>query len=879
MELIIPHINTDFDALASALAASKLFPQAKLFFPGAQEHNVRDYLTRFGGLFPEIIKAKKLRARHLTKVILVDVSHAERLGEFSNLLDQPGLTILRFDHHPGPSHLKNEFHHQQAGANVSLMIRLLQAKHLEVTPDEATLLALGIYEETGHFTYTSTTAVDFEAAAWCRRQGADLTVVMDFLKHIFSTLQQALLDDLVKSRETVTVRGVPISLAIAERDSFVEDLAVIASRLKAMENLPVLMVFCRMGTRIYLVARSSRVEVAADQMVSLLGSGGGHHTAASGLVKDHSLVELKERFLKGLDRVVQAIAEVAGIMSHPVMTVTRETTVAQTQALMSRSGHSGLPVVEQSRLQGLVTRQDIEKALQHGLGSSLVGDYMNTQIKSLSPRTPLTEVQDLFLSQHFDYLPVVEKEKLIGMVTRSDVFRIMVERKNMIQLGEKIEGSNPFFFEPHHRLKDLVNERLPRRLQDILHTAGLLADQLGMNAFVVGGFVRDLIVGHENWDIDIVIEGNGLAFAQELGRKYKGKTKTHERFRTAVVNLPNGHKIDVVTSRTEFYDRPAALPRVQQASLKYDLYRRDFTINTLAMQLNHDRFGRLLDYFGGVQDLRDGLIRVLYAVSFVDDPTRIFRAVRFEQRLNFKIDPDTRRYMDHALRLDLVRKLSMPRIFDELMLILAEDQPEKAIAQLGAMGVLGWIHPQLKTTSLVLQYFDLAWECLAFAIVYLQQAVDKRTIYLMALLDGLNTKDVLNLAGRSQFPKALKELLHLQKIKGDQARRRLELMDSYRPSQVVRLLRPLPLEVLLYEMARSSKKETAQAFRQYLLHWRHVHPILSGRDLRKLGYPPGPVYEKMLTKLRNGRLDGKIASRRDEINCLQHYYPLPETRP
>ncbi len=342
MELIIPHMNTDFDALASALAASKLFSRAKLFFPGAQEHNVRDYVARFGSLLPEVIKAKKLRAHKLTRVILVDVSHAERLGEFRTLLDQPGLTILRFDHHPGPSPLKNEFQHQQAGANVSLMIRLLQSRHIEVTPDEATLLALGIYEETGHFTFNSTTAVDFQAAAWCCRHGADLNVIMDFLRRPFSTAQQALLDDLLKSRETRTLHGVSVSLALAERDGFIEDLAVIASRLKEIENLPVLMVFCRMGNRTYLVARSSRPEVAADQMVALLGSGGGHHTAASGVVKGQSPAALKELFLQSLGRVVHAPENVAGIMSHPVITVDRAATVAETNALMGRIGHGGI---------------------------------------------------------------------------------------------------------------------------------------------------------------------------------------------------------------------------------------------------------------------------------------------------------------------------------------------------------------------------------------------------------------------------------------------------------------------------------------------------------------------------------------------------------
>ena len=874
MELILTHINADFDGLASVLAAGKLYPNAHIFLPGSQEYNVRDFIKQYPDLFPKLVKARFLRNKLFEKIILVDVSTAERLGEFRRLLDQGTPVIISYDHHPDKKNRLGTHgrYCKKVGANTTILIQALQEKKIILTAMEATLLALGLYEETGNFTYTSTCSEDLAAAGFLISQGADLTIVSEYMKRPFRKEQQLLFEDLIKSRITRVIQGVEISLVQAQREVFIEDLAVIVNRIKELENLPVLFALCRMHARTYVIARSSFPGVDGGKILTAF-QGGGHATAASAVLKNTDISGLRRKLLARLKHEIPKTAVMASIMSAPVVSVTAAATVVQARKMMMRFRHSGLPVTDKNQLVGIVTLHDLDKAYHHGLEQVIVQEVMRPQPVTAGPEETLSSVRRKMIDKNISYLPIVTKGKICGIVTKSDILRHGREEEFYPVIKSYFSSweEGPL---DRAQIRRMLQERLPERVVTLLHTAGEVADHMGIKAYVVGGFVRDIILQVENLDVDIMVEGDGIAYAAVLAERVGGHAKSHERFGTAKIHCRGSFVIDVASARTEYYVSPAALPQVEAASLKYDLFRRDFTVNAMAISINPGRFGELVDYFGGLHDLHAGLIRVLYALSFVDDPTRIFRAIRFSQRFGFAIEPDTRRYIQHALKRDLMGKLSRPRLFDELMLILKEDQPLKALRCLDQLRLWPWIHPALKSMKKVLAHVETVWETFAFVILFLEDEIDQSAVYLMTLLTPLSTVQMLELAKRCQFPKKITEMMLVQKKTGDRAVDALGKMAGAQAMGTVRRLKNIPVEVLLYEMNRNRKQPAGQLIRKYLTRWRDVKIYTTGRDLKKMGYTPGPVYERILKKMLALRLERKIITRQDEIKYLRKNFPL-----
>ena len=238
------------------------------------------------------------------------------------------------------------------------------------------------------------------------------------------------------------------------------------------------------------------------------------------------------------------------------------------------------------------------------------------------------------------------------------------------------------------KINERVRQRLSPALQGILDQAGSLAGEMGFHAYIVGGMVRDLLLGSDNFDLDIVVEGDGIRFAGCLAERLQATVKSHERFGSATITFPDRPRVDIATARTEIYERPAALPRVTPGSIRDDMRRRDFTINSLAISLMPAEFGRLLDFFHGVRDLRERHIRVLHEQSFMDDPTRIFRAVRFEARLGFRMVRSTEQLLVEALSRSILTELEDYRIAAELRLILEEPDPARSLKRLAQLGVI-----------------------------------------------------------------------------------------------------------------------------------------------------------------------------------------------
>jgi tRNA nucleotidyltransferase (CCA-adding enzyme) len=274
---------------------------------------------------------------------------------------------------------------------------------------------------------------------------------------------------------------------------------------------------------------------------------------------------------------------------------------------------------------------------------------MSARVATASPDTPLAELQRPLASGD-ERIAVVEDERIVGVVTRSDLLRA---------LGEQAA--------PPERLGPMLTHELARLepLQPVFEAVAAISEPYE-GVYLVGGTVRDILLGERSFDVDIAVEGDAIALAQALADALGGRVRAHDKFGTAVVLYAEDERVDVVTARTEFYDAPAALPTVEHASIREDLFRRDFTINAMAVSLKGADLGRLVDPFGGRRDLEAKTIRVLHNLSFIDDPTRIFRAIRYENRYGFRMDDHTLRLARGTIEMGLVGDLSSARLRDEL---------------------------------------------------------------------------------------------------------------------------------------------------------------------------------------------------------------------
>jgi tRNA nucleotidyltransferase (CCA-adding enzyme) len=466
-------------------------------------------------------------------------------------------------------------------------------------------------------------------------------------------------------------------------------------------------------------------------------------------------------------------------------------------------------------------------------------------------------------------MPVVENSHIVGAITRTDLLRSLYEsllRKSRITGHEKLTEKPSI----GKNLSSSLKSSFPSEIVNLLRLSGEIARDLGFSAYLVGGSVRDLLRGEKNYDIDIVIEGDGMAFAQNLGEQLHVKVKTHKRFGTAVV-ITDFLKFDVATARTEYYESPAALPRVAMSSIKKDLYRRDFTINTLAIMLNPESFGKLIDYFGAQRDIKEKTIRILHNLSFIEDPTRAFRAIRFSERFGFKISKHTRNLIKTAVRINLFDKLSGTRIYDELNLLFAETEPVNAIERLSNFDLLKFIHPSLIITKTLEETFHAIQETYAwFKLLFFEEELNRSHLFLMALLDELNPEERREALQRlSVPPTARKEILDGI----EQSKKALAQLRGASQKKIYYTLTPLDIPTILFTMARAKDEELKKAVSLYLTTLREIGPELTGKDLKVMGYTPGPQFKRILTSLLEARLERQIKSREEEVQFVKKNFP------
>lgn len=878
VEVITTHINADFDALASMLAAAKLYPEAMLVLPGSQERNLRNFFVESVCFLYNFVKVKQVPFERVRRLIVVDTRQMERIGALARLAQDPEVEVHAYDHHPDTDNdVKADFQIvEPVGATVTLMSRLLKAKGVELSEDEATILMLGLHEDTGSFSFVSTTPADLEAAAWLLSQGAVLSMVSSMITRELTSMEVGLLNELISKAETQNISGAQVVVSQVSLDSYVPEFAVLVHKFMDMDQLDAVFALARMEGRIYLVARSRLPQVDAGAIAKAMG-GGGHPTAASATLKDMTLVEARERLNNVLRSQISPTMLASDLMTSPVISVPPETSLHEAEDVLTRYNVNVLPVATDTEVLGIITRQTVEKAIYHELGDLAVEEYMTPGVDVITPSADLIEVEQAVVERRQRLVPVMDQGKLLGVITRTDLLNSLIENPLITErLHDAYEAPRPV---RRKNIKSLMNERFPRRVMDILQDMGQVAEDLGFKAFLVGGSVRDMFLRQENLDLDIVVEGDGIIFAKRIGQtRPEVKVRTHKKFNTANLTFSGGLSMDVATARLEYYQSPAALPVVELSSLKLDLYRRDFTMNTLAVQLNPGHFGELLDFFDGLRDIKEKAVRVLHNLSFVEDPTRVFRAVRFEQRFGFKIGKLTEALIKNAIKIDAFKRLSGRRLFGEFQLMLTEEKALNCLLRLKELKLLPMFNEHIRLADKDIALLEGLEEALAwYRLSFLDQPVKQWLVYYLGLSEPLKQEQRDTLGRRLGISPKQRANLASERLKAVRALNQLQR--NHPPaSKIYFLLRPLKPEFQLFVMAKASREWAKRAVSQYLTSLSRSHPQLDGEDLKALGFTPGPLFKKILDRLQAACLDGEVLGRDQELELVRREFGTPKEK-
>ena len=880
--MITTHINADFDAVASMLAAQKLYPGSIAVFPDSNKKTRNHFFIDSMAYLFNMSPPKDILNMNVELLVLVDVAKARRIGKMAALLENKEMQIHIYDHHPeSPNDIQPDFSIRRAtGAAVTILVEIIKKKEIPITPDEATLLGLGIYEDTGSFTFSSTTPDDLEAAAFLVSKGARLDVISDMIAGDINPRQITILNELIEACVTHIINGVEVVVATIATDYYIPDLAWMVQKIAKMESLKAFFAIALMDNKIYVVGRSRMDEVDVADILSPMG-GGGHPFAASASIKNKTLAQVEIELFEQLKKKAVALRVARRMMSSPAITVESHLSCAEAGELMTRYNINAALVVKKSEspgdarhLLGLITRQVIGKALFHQLGHARVSEYMSAECQTVGPDSGLLEIQDKIIDSNQRILPVVENNVILGVVTRTDLLKTLIKKPEFYDISET-DPHKESESVPSRNIQSLMKERLPKPTLEILRQIGETAQKGGYGAYLVGGFVRDLFLYRKNEDMDIVIEGDGIAFARDYASLTGARVNAHTKFATAVIIFPDGLKIDVASARLEFYKYPAAMPTVEMSSIKLDLFRRDFTINTLAIKLNPDKFGVLIDFFSARKDIKRKAIRALHNLSFVEDPTRVFRAIRFEQRFGFKIGKLTSGLIKNAVDMDFFKRLSGKRFFNELRQILEEESPIPAIARLADYGLLRVIDEKVILNDALISMFHSVEKALAwYELLFLEESYMKWVVYFIVLTTGCDEKSSQAICRRYDIPASLETIFYQERFKADRLLLRMRRGPAPSNSEIYRRFSKFKTESLLYMMAAAKKEETKRAISLYFTHLRYVKISVTGTDLKREGLAPGPEYTEILDKIRDAALDKTIASPKDEMDFAKRQVSL-----
>lgn len=882
MDLIITHENCDFDALASTVAAAKLYSGSSIMLPQSLQPNVRSFTNLYRDLLP--LNDPKEIVKEIDSVVVVDTNQKVRLGKWGFLLDR-AKSVTLYDHHPGQVDIAAELVINEAvGATTTILLEEIIKRKIKITEFEATLFALGIYEDTGCLTYEISTSRDARAVAYLWENGLNTGIIQEYLRAPLSNVQKGLLETLLRNSELYEINRRRVLISATVLDEYVIGAAVLLQLLDEIEDTDLTIVIIQMTDSIYLAARSQDDDLNLLELLAPFAVK-GYPGAVSAHIKGMEADKAKEQVVEFLKSYLPPAISAEKIASQPVLTISSDTSINEADRLLTEHGFKGCPVVKDGRLVGIISHRDLRKGLRNNLGHAPVKGFMTRKLVTASPEQSLSELRRLMVEHNIGRVPIVDQsDKLVGIVTRSDILRHL----NLLdRRGRSVKGKTPTgsihkmkaeteFGESDddetNNLMKLINNELSARIQKILLQISRLAEQEKVKIYLVGGMIRDLLLRYPpEKDLDFVVIGDAISLAFKLQKLLGGNIRHFEQFGTASLQLDEGLRLDLVTARKEFYVSPAALPQVENSNLKNDLFRRDFSINAMACSLAVENFGELHDYYNGQIDLQNKVIRVLYQLSFADDPLRMLRAVRFEQRYDFNLEAETLASIKKAVESNVLEKVSRQRLNQELKFIYKEPAPLKILKRFDQLGLISFLYPRANPDENTWNLLSEIEEILNWAGQRnWEQKPDMELTYLSGFLYGLESTD----------QSAIIRKLYLSRERASIVRTACQgistVLDKLNqselnPSMVVNCLDPFPVEAILFAHALTERKIIRDHLKLYMDRLRFIRPGIKGSDLIKIGLEPGPYYRKIIERLKQAVLDKEVRTPQEELDYVINY--------
>ncbi|WP_457635295.1 CBS domain-containing protein [Persephonella sp.] len=862
MQVIFISEGADLDALSTAFGITLINPEAKILLPDAVSSSFRLAVKRFENK----LKGKMIKINDLKKInvlYLADTNNYKAsLKKLSDFIDENTKVII-YDHHPVRSKLpKNvEKHIKKTGSASTIVVYQLKRNKIQLSSDDATILILGIYEDTGNFTYNTTTEKDLRAAAYLIEKGADLETVKNIIEERIDQQQISIIHQLVENLQYFFLKNKKIIFSFAYSDRYIPDISGFLHMIKPLQEADAFFVMINEKGKTSIIARSKRKEIDVGKIMSYLG-GGGHFAAASATVKGLTVQEIKNYIESVLLSEAYKEKTISEFMSREIITVNKDTQIQEIKEELDKA-----PVVfvvdKKGKFLGIALSRVLKESLRHGIKDVKIENFIIDSIITFEPSTRLSEAEKTITTSSQEYFPVLENGKPVGVINRTYIIKILHgqvfdSEKDIFISRERIK---PKFLNFERNLRKYLPDHIITHLEEI----GKLSKKLGYSTYLVGGIVRDIVMSKKSLDIDLIVEGDAVKLSKEYAKLKKIPVHTFEEFMTAQLTLETGEKIDLATARKETYTHPGAYPKVEKATIKEDLYRRDFTINTLAIEITEGKFGILIDFFNGLKDIKDRMIRILHQLSFIEDPIRILRALRFAGRLGFKLGKPTEKLLKLAVDEDMLSVAPAGRINIELNYSLNEEKVIDILMLMNRYRVLHSLIPDFYMDEKREEILNRLRDTIISFEMFFGIKIDRVSNYLLALMYHLPFDISYKILQKYHFSKSVKFFEEY-----------LDARDLFqkiprKDSQLYKKIKFIKKDILVYICA-SSDIELSERIIRILKKEEEKDLLLSGKDLKEMGIPPSPVYKKILDDVFKKYLDGEIKTKKEAVEYVKKHY-------
>ena len=861
MDIVYLTEGADLDALASAYGITLLNDKAKILFPNGYSTTVRLATN----IFKEIIENKKIFPEEIKKIDKLYIVDSHNLDEpLKKLKDRltDKTEIFIYDHHPidekkeGVNYIIKNY-----GSATTITVEEIRERGINISSDEATLLALGIYEDTGSFKYNITKPQDLLATAFLLEKGANLKIIRKVLEKGITEEQLNVIKQLTDNIQYLFAEGKKIIISTAYTKKYIPDISSKIGLIRPFQEADAFFALINTSGKVSIIGRSRDKSINVGNILSYLG-GGGHISAGSATIKGLTTYEVKNYLESIILGKLYKNKQIKDIMARNVKLFSEDLKISDIKNQLK--GQQIILVKDKNnKFSGIVYTKTLNEAIKLKKENLTLSNFVIDDIITFTPDMNITEAEKYLINSSQEIFPVLKNGNVVGLVSRGFLLKaihgqIFSAEKDSFISRERIK---PKVVNYINRLRQFI----PKDTLEKLEKLGEVAQELGYRAYIVGGIVRDIVMGRKNLDIDILVEGDARELAKRFAKRYGYKVNIYGEFLTAQVILSEYEKWDFATARTEIYEYAGAYPKVKRATLKEDLYRRDFTINTLAIEITKDNFGNLIDYFNGLKDIKDKVIRILKQLSFIEDPIRILRAVRFAGRFGFKLGKATEKLLKLAIDEEILKVASPHRVNQELKYIFNEEKVLEIINLMNKYKILHQLIPEYKHTKDRIVILTKVKELITTYKLIFNFEADKIYLYLNALLYHLPFDISYKFLEKYGFvnKKELFEQFYELKDK----LKKLPPNDS----DLYDIIKNVDRNVLIFISAYFDL-DLPERILKILNKEDEKKLILSGKDLINLGLKPSPEFKRILEDIFKSYLDNKINTKEEALNYVKRKY-------